>query len=222
MTPPHPAPQCPPFDPGALPLPSGRKSRVACQEPGAPGNYASCKHSPAAGLCQSRRMPGLAWPGAPQIQSRVGAPSLQPEATWRGGGRDWLFQIQPQPPPPPLAGSSTLASPPPPQLVSGVCELLMLSSLPCLEAGREGRLCLPRHTSGRSRPPAPRTRGAIWMYTLGPWASRPLRPCPALLGSQRGSPLGEGATGCGPRARCGNWRLAQSRACAGCGALAPT
>lgn len=163
---------------------------------------------------------GQAWPDAPQIQSRVGAPRLQPEATWVRG-RDWLFQIQPQPPPP-LAGSSSLASPPPPQLVSGVCELLMLPSLPCLEAGREGRRCLPRHTSGHSRPPAPRTREAICMYTLGPWASRPLHPCPALLGSQLGSPLGEGATGCGPRARCGNWLLAQSRACAGCGVLAPT
>lgn len=221
MTPPHPAPQCPPFDPGALPLPSGRKSRVACQEPGAPGNYASCKHSPAAGLCQSRRMPGLAWPGAPQIQSRVSAPSLQPEATWLGGQGLAL----PDPAPAPAATAGWLQHscfPTSSPAVSGVCELLMLSSLPCLEAGREGRLCLPRHTSGRSRPPAPRTRGAIWMYTLGPWASRPLRPCPALLGSQRGSPLGEGATGCGPRARCGNWRLAQSRACAGCGALAPT
>lgn len=40
----HPAPQCPLFDPRALPFPSGRKSRVACQEPGAPGNHASCKH----------------------------------------------------------------------------------------------------------------------------------------------------------------------------------
>lgn len=165
----------------------------------------------------------LAWLGLahPKFRAESVPPACSPKPRgWEG--RDWLFQIQPQPPPPPLAGSSTLASPPPPQLVSGVCELLMLSSLPCLEAGREGRLCLPRHTSGRSRPPAPRTRGAIWMYTLGPWASRPLRPCPALLGSQRGSPLGEGATGCGPRARCGNWRLAQSRACAGCGALAPT
>ena len=78
MTPPHPAPQCPPFDPGALPLPSGRKSRVACQEPGAPGNYASCKHSPAAGLCQSRRMPGLAWPGKARVSDKRGQPSRAP------------------------------------------------------------------------------------------------------------------------------------------------
>lgn len=180
VTPPHPTPQCPPFDLRALPLPSGRKSRVACQEPGAPGNYASCKHGPATGLFQSRQRPDLVRHTPNSEQSRCPQTAAQSHV---GGGQGLALPdpVPPTPPQPPplLAGSSTLASPPPPQLVSGVCELLMLPSLPCLEAGREGRRCLPRHTSGRQHP-EPR---AVYMYALGPWASRPLRPCPALLGS---------------------------------------
>lgn len=80
---PLPTPLCPPFDPVALPLSSGRKSRVACQEPGAPGNYVSCKHGPSHWPLSEQAGTG---PGEvhTQIQSGAGAPRLQPRAP---GGR---------------------------------------------------------------------------------------------------------------------------------------
>lgn len=133
----------------------------------------------------------MLWPGLAhdsQIRGRESCP--QSGSGYVGGGAG-TGSSRSSPSPPPPAGSSTLASPPPPQLSPGVCELLMLSSLPAWKlAEKGGSACSSRHLA--SRPRAPRTRGAMRMYTLGPWASRPLGPCPALLGSQLRSLPGRG------------------------------
>lgn len=134
VTPPHPAPQCPPFDPRAL---------FREEEPGKPARsrvlLGTMHHVNTAwplAFVRAEASPGEArTPNSEQSQ----APGLQPEATWQGGGR---------------AGSSTSWGPPgrgraaapalsPPRLlraVSCVCELSTPPPLPCLEARQEGAL----------------------------------------------------------------------------------
>lgn len=210
-------------------LPSGRKSRVACQEPGAPGNYASYKHGP--GHWPLSKQAGAAHVrGTPQMQSMVSAPRQQPKAAVaeeeKGAGSSDIQR-------PVLV--STLSGPwwgcrlqhSPlllPRFISFVCELLMLPPLLCLaaavtEAHEGGRHCL-------QQPHLWPQKAACTGYAELAWP----QAWPMVLGTMDlptlgagvSHPLGEGVTGCGPRARCGNWRLSQSWACAGCGALAPT
>lgn len=116
---------------------SGRKSRVSLPGAGCSWELGIMSTQPGHWPLSERR-PALAR-RAPQIQSRVRAPGLQPEATWQGGGG---------------AGSSTSWGPPgrggaaapalsPPRLlraVSCVCELSTPPPLPCLEARQEGAL----------------------------------------------------------------------------------
>lgn len=137
-----------------------------------------------------------------------------------------------------LAGLQCALPPPPHQSGSFVCEFLLPPPLPARrrrsDRGSDGGSDRSPRRRGRASAAAPLAallgllgrRGRV----RGP-RSRGWRIFPPLPGPPRepvghplgvGRPLGEGAAGRGPRARCGDWRLAQSRACAGCGALAPT
>lgn len=159
---------------------SGRKSRVSLPGAGCSWELGIMSTQPGHWPLSERR-PALAR-RAPQIQSRVRAPGLQPEATWQGGGR---------------AGSSTSWGPPGPRWGCGSSSPLPASSGPCpvcvnyrrplpspaWKPARRGRfLRQSSRTSGHSGQPAVGTLG-WWGPACGPRAGGPSRSCPALLGS---------------------------------------
>lgn len=175
----------------------------------------------ATGLCQSRRGPA---PGrcTPQIQSRVSAPACSPKPQWlREEGEAGSSDVQPcAPPARPTVG---LPAPAPPLLLC-VC-IIDAPSSPRLAAAVTahggGGHCLLRPDLCPQKQPTPEA-----LDRCGICPARGLRhgglaalPQPAV-GTGLGHPLGEGATGCGPRAR----QLAACTEPGLCGlrALAPT
>lgn len=192
-----------------------------------PGTMHHVNMAQATGLCQSRRGPALVR-CTPKFRAGAALPERGP-----GGGRASSADSAPalvSTPPWPVVGllAPALYSLSSPQPCSFVCELLMPPPLPCLAAAvTEGR-----RGGGAASAAAPlATEGSLHWACLAAWPH--VQPAVSVMGclptlsqpasgAGAGHPLGEGAAGRGPRARCGDWRLAQSRACAGCGALAPT
>lgn len=201
------------------PPPSFREEEQGSQ-PGAECSRGTMHHvntAWATGLCQSRRRPTQR--GAhPKFRAKS-APDCSPKPHGLrerkgAGSSDGL----PGPLVLTLPGSSTLRSPPSP-----LCELLMSPVLPArrplLRWSREGgRPCLQQLRLCPQKAACTRPAG-LARPCARPWP-RGWRTSPP--GGPAWVSLGEGATGRGPGAWCGDGRLAQSWACAGCRALAPT
>lgn len=141
-----------PIEPGALPLLSGRKSRVAGQEPSAPGNYASCKH----GLGhwplskQAEASPASHTPNSEQslpqtaVQHHTGRGKRSGLALQASSLATLVFT----PPWPGPRQGCQLQRAPLPLPFSFVCELLVSPVLPCLVAA----VTRPMKEGGSLRP----------------------------------------------------------------------